>query len=191
MFVTHLIIIIIIICILRCANTQVYYGLKVLIVCLHSLSLSSQENRQHTTQTHVSWPMPFQLTHFSMMILRMHVLYCMIILLGLGHEAIICALCMTKFLSNIILFHDDVIKWKHFPRNWPFVRGIHRSPVNSPHKGQRHGALMFSLICVWINDWVNNGEAGDLRRHRGHYDVIVMYMASVLDNNTMAYNAQV
>ena len=32
--------------------------------------------------------------------------------------------------------HDDVIKWKHFPRYWPFVRGIHRSPVNSPHKGQ-------------------------------------------------------
>ena len=33
---------------------------------------------------------------------------------------------------------------------------------------------MFSLICVWINDWVNNREAGDLRRHRPHYDVIVM-----------------
>ena len=32
--------------------------------------------------------------------------------------------------------HDGVIKWKHFPRYWPFVRGIHRSPVNSPHKGQ-------------------------------------------------------
>ena len=70
--------------------------------------------------------------------------------------------------------HDDVIKWKHFPRNWPFVRGIHRSPVNSPHKGQWRGALMFSLICVWINDWVNNGEAGDLRRYRIHYDVTVM-----------------
>ena len=70
--------------------------------------------------------------------------------------------------------HDDVIKWKHFPRNWPFVRGIHRSPVNSPHKGQWLGALMFSLICVWINDWVNNREAGDLRRYRAHYDVIVM-----------------
>ena len=66
--------------------------------------------------------------------------------------------------------HDDVIKWKHFPRNWPFVRGIHRSPVNSPHKGQWRGAL----ICVWINDWVNNREAGDLRRYRAHYDVIVM-----------------
>ena len=47
-------------------------------------------------------------------------------------------------------------------------------PVNSPHKGQWSGALMFSLICAWINDWVNNREAGDLRRHRGHYDVIVM-----------------
>ena len=34
------------------------------------------------------------------------------------------------------LTHDDVIKWKLFPRYWPFVRGIHRSPVNSPHKGQ-------------------------------------------------------
>ena len=39
--------------------------------------------------------------------------------------------------------HDDVIKWKHLPRYWPFVRGIHRSPVNSPHKGQWRGALMF------------------------------------------------
>ena len=33
---------------------------------------------------------------------------------------------------------------------------------------------MFSLICVWINGWVNNREAGDLRRYRAHYDVIVM-----------------
>ena len=70
--------------------------------------------------------------------------------------------------------HDDVIKWKHFPRCWPFVRRIHRSPVNSPHKGQWRGALMFSLICTWINSWVNNPEAGDLRRHRAHYDVSVM-----------------
>ena len=47
-------------------------------------------------------------------------------------------------------------------------------PVNSPHKGQWRGALMFSLICAWINGWVNNREAGDFRRHRGHYDVNVM-----------------
>ena len=68
--------------------------------------------------------------------------------------------------------------WRHrmekFPRYWPFVRGIHRSPVNSQHKGQWRGALMFSLICTRINGWVNNGEAGDLRRYRAHYDVSVM-----------------
>ena len=45
---------------------------------------------------------------------------------------------------------DDVIKCKHFPRYWPFVWGAHRSLVNSPHKGQWRGALMFSLIGVWI-----------------------------------------
>ena len=65
--------------------------------------------------------------------------------------------------------HDAVIKWKHIPRYWPFVRGIHRSPVNSPHKGQWREALGFSLICVWINGWVNNRAAGG-----AHYDVIVM-----------------
>ena len=70
--------------------------------------------------------------------------------------------------------HDDVIKWKHFPRYWPFVRGIHRSPVNSPHKGQWRGALIFTLICARIKGWVNNREAVDLRRYRGHYDVTVM-----------------
>ena len=73
-----------------------------------------------------------------------------------------------------MLNHDDVIKWKYFPCNWPFGRGIHWSPGNSPHKGQWRGALMFSLIFVWINDWVNNREAGNLRRYRAHYDVIVL-----------------
>ena len=68
-------------------------------------------------------------------------------------------------------YHDDVIKWKHFLRYWPFVRGIHWSPVNSPHKGQWSGALMFSLNCAWINGLVSNQEAGNLRRHRVHYDV--------------------
>ena len=50
----------------------------------------------------------------------------------------------------------------------------HWSPLNSPHKGQWRGAFMFSLICAWINHWVNNGEAGDLKRCRAHYDVMVM-----------------
>ena len=76
--------------------------------------------------------------------------------------------------------HDDVIKWKHFPRYWPFVRGIYRFPVNSPHKGQWRGALMFSLICARINGWVKNREASDLRRHRTHYDVIAMIVCCLL-----------
>ena len=42
------------------------------------------------------------------------------------------------------------------------------------HKGQWRGVLMFSLICAWTNGWVNNRDAGDLRRHRAHYDVFVM-----------------
>ena len=76
---------------------------------------------------------------------------------------------------QISLLHDDVIKCNHIPRYWPFVRGIHRSRCrNSPHKGQWCGALMFSLICAWINDWINNREAGDLRRHRGLYGVNVI-----------------
>ena len=44
-----------------------------------------------------------------------------------------------------------------------------------PHtKGQWRGALMFSLIYAWTNAWVNNREAGDLRRYRVHFDVTVM-----------------
>ena len=56
-----------------------------------------------------------------------------------------------NFYSESIV-HDDVIKWKHFPRYWPFVRGI----------------------SAWIYGWINNRESGDLRRHRAHYDVILM-----------------
>ena len=80
--------------------------------------------------------------------------------------------------------HDDVIKWKHFPRYWPFVGGIHRSPVNSPHKGQWRRALMFSLICAWTDSWANNGDAGDLRRHRANYDVIVISSYEALKHTT-------
>ena len=80
--------------------------------------------------------------------------------------------------------HDDFIKWKHFPRYWPFVQGIHRSTVNSPHKGQWRGALMFPLICAWIKGWVNNREAGDLRRSHAHYDVTVMKASKHIETRT-------
>ena len=78
----------------------------------------------------------------------------------------------------VICTHDDVIKWGHFPRYWPFVRGIPRSPVNSPHKGQWRGALMF---------WVNNRKAGDLRRNRAHYDVNVMNHFEILRTSRRLY----
>ena len=81
----------------------------------------------------------------------------------------------SKRIDDNGRLRDDVIKWKHFSRYRPFVRGIHRSPVNSPQKDQRRGALMFYLICAWINGWVTNHEPGDLSRHRAHYDVIVMH----------------
>ena len=68
--------------------------------------------------------------------------------------------------------------WRHqmetFSALLALCAGNSPVPVNSPHKGQWRGALMFTLICARINDWVNTREAGDLRRHLDHYDVIVM-----------------
>ena len=78
----------------------------------------------------------------------------------------------SQWFSRI---HEDVIKWKHFPRHWPFVRGIHRSPVNSPHTKVTRSFDVFFDLRIWISGWVNNGEAGDLRRHCAYYDVIVMH----------------
>ena len=95
-------------------------------------------------------------------------------------------LCTTWLYCNLLRYwfcytewstHDDVIKWKHFPRDWPFVWGIHRSRWIPHTKASDAELFMFTLICVWINGWVNNREAGDLRRYRGHYDVIVMQFA--------------
>ena len=79
---------------------------------------------------------------------------------------------MTPYWLSSIQ-HDDDNKWKYFPRYWPFVRGIHRSPVNSAYKGQWCGAFMFSVIRAWTDVWVNNGDAGDLRRNCTHYGVTV------------------
>ena len=74
--------------------------------------------------------------------------------------------------------------WRHqmetFSALLALCAGNSPVPVNSPHKGQWRRALMFSLIYAWIKDWVNNREAGDLRRHRGHYDVIVMWSNSIM-----------
>ena len=54
-----------------------------------------------------------------------------------------------------------------FPRYWPFVMGIHQSPMDSPPKGQWRGALTIYLICAWTNGWANNRDApsSSLWRH--------------------------
>ena len=68
--------------------------------------------------------------------------------------------------------------WRHqvetFSVLLAFVRGSHWSPLDSPHKGQWRGPLMFPLICAWTNGWANNRNTGYLRRHRVHYNVTVM-----------------
>ena len=66
-----------------------------------------------------------------------------------------------------------IIWWRHQMETFSALLAI-CAGNNSPHKGQWRGALMFSLLCALINSWVNNRKAGDLRRHRAHYDVTVM-----------------
>ena len=72
--------------------------------------------------------------------------------------------------------HCDVIKWKHFPRYWLFMRRNYRSPVDSSHEGKWRGDSMFFFICAWTNVWTNNGDPCDLRRHPTHYDVTVLLL---------------
>ena len=72
-------------------------------------------------------------------------------------------------IKQVSCYHDDVIKWKHFARHWPFVRGIHRW----------RGALLFSSICAWTNGCANTRDNSGLRRHLSHYDVTVMSIDDV------------
>ena len=74
------------------------------------------------------------------------------------------------------VYHEDFMKWKHFPYDWPFAWGNHRWPMDSPHEGQWRGALVFSLMCAWKkqNGWANNRDASELSRHSAHYDITVM-----------------
>ena len=68
--------------------------------------------------------------------------------------------------------------WRHqmgtFSALLAFCAGNSPVPVNSPHKGQWLGALMFPLICAWVHGCANNREADDSRCHSAHYDVTVM-----------------
>ena len=79
-------------------------------------------------------------------------------------------LLMTMFVTSWWRYQKEA-----FFVSLPFVRGIHRWSVNSPHKDHWRGALTFSLIYAWINVWVNTRDAGGLKSHRAHNDVTVMW----------------
>ena len=79
----------------------------------------------------------------------------------------------TKHDYNFCCLYQ-IAPWWHHLRHWSFVRGIHRSPVNSTNKGQWCGFVIFSLICAWTNGGANHWDAGDFRRHGAHYDITVM-----------------
>ena len=109
-----------------------------------------------------------------------------------------------NILCNNVFFYSYGSVWKiyfvfnhammtssdgNFPRYWPFERGIHHWPVNSPHKGQWCGALVFSLVCDCTNVWVNNRDAGGLRRHYAYCEVIVKVRCKQCTRALMATGA--
>ena len=75
----------------------------------------------------------------------------------------------SSYLYNGNPFTDKAAIW------WKCVTG------GFPHKGQWRGALKFSLIRAWISDWANNRDEGNLRRHRAHYDVTIMWNGLTLN----------
>ena len=110
--------------------------------------------------------------HFSVIKIHFYKVVCVFIMVKAPTEGTV--YCVS--LSDVLV----VSWWRHqmetFSALLALCAGNSPVPVNSPHKGQWRGALMFSFIYAWINDWVNNREAGDLRRQDGHYDVIVMWI---------------
>ena len=96
--------------------------------------------------------------------------------------------CLEK--GHLMHFFTSMVKsfafwswWRHHMETFSALLAL--CAGNSPVPGefpalrpwQWRGALIFSLICVWINGWVNNRESGDLRHHRAHYDVTVMFFS--------------
>ena len=67
--------------------------------------------------------------------------------------------------------------WRHQMETFSASRALcaGNSPVTGEFPAQRLVTRSFDVFfCVWINSWINNREAGDLRRYRAHYDVIAM-----------------
>ena len=77
---------------------------------------------------------------------------------------------MSVFVRTLFLPHDDFIKWKHFRYYWSFIRGFPWILLTKASDAE----LWCLLISAWTNGCVNNRDAVNLRRHRAHYDMIVI-----------------
>ena len=66
------------------------------------------------------------------------------------------------------LTHNDVMTWKCFLHYWPFVWGIHRSPVDSPHKGPEMQRFDVFFCLFAISCWTNSPVASDFRCLNSH-----------------------
>ena len=66
----------------------------------------------------------------------------------------------------------NILPWHWSPLcYWPFVRGIHWSSMDSPHKRLAAQALIFSLMLAWTNCWTNMPVPGYLTRYDTHVKV--------------------
>ena len=94
---------------------------------------------------------------------------------------------MYRQLTNVPCLHHYLWPWDAYMMTSSkgnisalLAMCARNSPVSSPHKGQWRGALMFSLICAWINRWVNDREAGYLKRYRVYYEATVLKTLSYI-----------
>ena len=83
-----------------------------------------------------------------------------------------------------LITEDNVISWGHIAS--PHDDGYRWIPHT---KASNTELWWFFCSCVWINDWVNNREAGESRRHRGHYDVTVLCFFGVFCWNRSSMTA--
>ena len=103
-------------------------------------------------------------------------------------STVVCSTTIARMSPDSHGWYRVMTWWRHHMETFSALLAIcaGNSPViGELHKGQWRGALMFSLKCAWINDWVNNGEAGDMRRHRAHYDVNVMDLSNSNSNSSI------
>ena len=61
---------------------------------------------------------------------------------------------------------------------WPFVRGIHRLPVDSPHRGSECAPFVFSPLLDWKSCWSNTGVSADLRRRDANLTSLCYHRSS-------------